>query len=196
MALATTSLNGGVTLGATQIRLTAFTNPSLGAIGPRTVALVDGEKMLVTDASLSPVLQVVRGYDATRAVAHNTLAPVNYGLTSDFTQTIGVGAANILSYSVDGAITVPTVDTTIYINKAGVCALTLAAPSADQVNTVRVVSLTANAHTITYTAGFYQNTTSSDVALFPGTSGAVFTFTAKNGLWNAVATADDGVSIG
>lgn len=201
MALTVTSLNGALTQNATVVKLTAFTNPSTGGVGPNTQLLVDGEKMLVTSALNSPTVQVVRGYDGTLATAHNTLAPVTYGLVSEFTTTGLAGAASIAvadeaTYSVNGAITVPVVDQTIYITKAGVCALTLASPAADQTNTVRFVSLTANAHTITYTPGFYGNTTSSDVATFPATIGAVFTIVARNGLWNAVATADDGVLIG
>ena len=196
MALVVTSANGAISANATLVTLTAFTNPSSGGIGPRTLMQVDGEKMLVTDASLSPTLQVVRGFAGTLASAHNTLAPITYGIMSDWSVANGVSGAKEYSYGVSGAITVPINDCTIYLTKAGVAAMTLAGPAADQTNTVRFVSLTANAHTITYTAGFYANTTSSDVATFPSTAGAVFTIVARNGLWNAVATADDGVVIG
>jgi hypothetical protein len=202
MALAVTSLAGAITANQTLIRLTAFTNPSVGAIGPKTILLVDGEGMLVTSAVNGPTVQVVRGYknpftgEGTTASAHNTLAPVAYGLSTDFTQQIGTGAAVEYSYGADGAVTNPTVDATIYITKATAAALTLSSPNADQTNTVRFVSLTAAAHTLTYTPGFYGNTTSSDVATFPATVGAVFTIVARNGLWNAVATADDGVLLG
>jgi len=207
MALTVTSLNGAITQAARQATLTAFSNPSTGGVGPSTVALIDGEGVLITGSPFSPTVDVVRGYtnpftnQGTVAVAHNTLAPVVYGLTSDFSQLGVQGSASIAiaaeaSYGVNGAITVPLVNQTIYITKAGVCALTLASPSADSNVTVRFVALTANAHTITYTPGFYGNTTSSDVCTFPGTIGAVFTIVAKNGLWNAVATADDGCLIG
>ena len=188
MALAVTSLNGTITKNATMITLTAFTNPSSGAMSAQTVAIVDGEKMLITDATLSPTVQVVRGYDSTYASQHNTLAPIVYGLTSDFTQqvsTTGVAGSSVISYGVSGAITPPINNTTIYLTKATAAAMTLAAPASDQSNVVTVVSLTAAAHTITYTAGFYQNTTSSDVVTFPSTSGACWIFQAKNGVWNA-----------
>lgn len=192
MALVVTSLNGNVTQNAQKIRLTAFTNPSSGGISASTMALVDGEAMRITDATLSPVVSVTRGdslgVGSTSAVAHNDLAPVVYGLTSDFTQQVttnGIAAAKEISYGASGAITVPIGNCTIYLTKAGTAAMTLAGPAADQNNVVTVVSLTANAHTITYTAGFYQNTTSSDVVTFPTTSGACWTFQAKNGVWNA-----------
>ncbi len=195
MALATTSLNGAVTLNATQVRLTAFTNPGTGGIGPRTYLVVDAEQMLVTDATLAPVLQVTRGANGTYATAHNTLAPVVYGLTTDFTQQVGTAAAPAYSYGADATITNPTVDATIYITKGSAAALTLTDPTADQANTVRIVSLTAYAHLITYATGFYDNTTTSDVATYPATAGATLTLVAKNGKWRVVATADDGVTI-
>ncbi len=190
MALAVTSLNGAITQNATLVKLTAFTNPSSGGIGPRTIVEADGEKMLVTDVTLSPTLQVVRGYDGTLATAHNTLAPVTYGLTTDFTEALGAQAASEYSYAVNATVDLPRVDSTIYLTKAGVLALTINGPNKDQTNTIRFVSLTANAHTITYTAGFYADTTSSDVATFAAKNGASATFVAKSGTLGVVALAN------
>lgn len=194
-----TTLNGDITMNAQKVRLTAFTNPSAGGMSAPTKMFVDGEIMYITDATLTPVVSVSRGMEGTLASAHKTLAPVRYGLTSDFTQTVstdGFAAAPVVSYGVSGAITVPVVDQTIYLTKAGVAVMTLVGPATDQTNTVKIISLTANAHTVTYTAGWYQNTTSSDVLTFPATSGACFTFQAMNGVWNAIATADDGALLG
>ncbi len=188
MGLTVTTLNGKITKGAQQLTLTAFTNPSVGPIGAQTVLLVDGERMTVANATLTPTLTVTRGDYGTSASLHNTLAPVVYGLTSDFTQQVttdGVAGASVISYGVSGAITVPVNNCTIYLTKATAAAMTLVGPASDQTNVVTVVSLTAAAHTITYTAGFYQNTTSSDVVTFPSTSGACWIFQAKNGVWNA-----------
>jgi len=82
----TTTLNGTITASATQITLTAFTNPSTGQISaPTLLRFTTGEKMRVTDATLSPTLQVVRGYEGTLAVAHTTGEPVQYGLMGDST---------------------------------------------------------------------------------------------------------------
>ena len=199
MSLTVTSANGAIALNDTQIRLTAFTNPSLGAIGPQTIVLVDKEQMIVANASLSPVLQVTRGANGTQATAHGTLAPIVYGLSSDFTQSIsttGVANAVAYTYGADATITNPTANATIYITKATAAALTLTDPNKDQTNTVVWVSLTAAAHLITYATGFYDNTTTSDIATFPATAGASFTMVAKNGKWSPVATADDGVTFG
>ncbi len=197
MALAVTTLSGAIGMNDRRLKLTAFTNPSTGGVHAPVVVMVDGEKMTMADATQTPILQVTRGDYATRASAHNTLAPVVYGLATDFSGTATsteATAAPQYSYGVSGAITVPLVDQTVYFTKAGVAAMTLTDPAADQTNTVRFVSLTANAHTITYATGFYGGT--GTVATFPGTIGGVFTIVAKNGVWNAVATADDGVLLG
>lgn len=200
MALVVTTLNGNVGLNDTFVKLTAHTVPSSGSVGPRELLLVDGEVMQVTDTTLTPTVQVARGMNGTAACAHKTLAPVVYGRSDEFTQsasTDGRAGSPVISLSVnDTNVTLPVVDSTVYITKAGVLAITINDPAKDQTNTIKMVSLTANAHLITYTAGWYGNTTSSDVATYPATIGAIFTFQAKNGVWNATATADDGVLIG
>jgi hypothetical protein len=203
MALTVTSLNGAITQNATLVRLTAFTNPVVN-FTQKAAMVVNGENMLITDATLTPTQQVVRGYSALvtgelpqYAGPHNDLAPVVYGLTSDFVQGTGQAIMPTTSYGADGAITVPIIDQTIYITKGSLCALTLAGPANDATNTVTVISLSAFAHTITYTAGFYGNTTSSDVATFPATVGGTFTFQAKNGVWVPIATVTTaGVTLG
>jgi len=80
----TTTLNGTITAAATQVTLTAFTNPATGNVSPKTlIVMATGEKMLVTDATLSPTLQVTRGYEGTSAAAHTTGEGVQYGLMGD-----------------------------------------------------------------------------------------------------------------
>ena len=198
MALTVTTLNGAITSGAQQVRLTAFTNPSSGGISAPTKVVIDGEVTYVGDATLSPVLNVSRGQEGTLGVSHNTLAPVVYGLTSDFAQGGGNGlaVAPVVTYSVDATYTNPMVDQLVYIAKAGVLALTLTDPAKDSTVTVRFISQTANAHVITYATGFYGNTTTSDTATFPSTAGGIFTMKAIAGVWYPVSTADDGVLIG
>ena len=65
-------------------------------------------------------------------------------------------------------------------------AYTLAAPLKDQINTITFISTTAAAHTITYTAGFYGNTTSSDVATAAATINSTLTIKAQGGTWSIV----------
>lgn len=199
MALTATTLASAKATNDTVINLTSAT----GAAN-KMLALVDAEWMRITSVLLTPALGVVPGYNGSPAGPHGKLAPVVYGLTSEF-QSVGLIPGSIVmsqSFGVDGAITgpsgsgVPVANTVVYLTKATAGAYTLAAPAKDQQNTITFVSTTAAAHTITYTAGFYGNTTSSDVATFPATINGTFTIKAQNGTWAPVATADDGVTIG
>ena len=187
MAVTSTTLNGAITQGATQVTLTAFTNPSSGGIGARTLLRVDSELMLVTDASLSPTLQVARGYNGTPAVAHNTLAPVAYGLTSDLV-TVNT-LPTLASYSVNGAITIPTSYQSIVLNKATAAAMTLAAPGGDQNGLNLIITSTTNAaHTVTATSLFDNGGTGVpySTATFTAFAGASMEIQAQKGLWNVL----------
>lgn len=79
----TTSLNGTITANQIFITLTAFTNPATTFSSQTLLQFTTGEICLVTDATLSPTLQVVRGYRGTGAAAHTTNEGIVYGLTSD-----------------------------------------------------------------------------------------------------------------
>jgi hypothetical protein len=200
MALTATTLAGSKATNDIVINLTSATGAK-----KKMLALVDLEWMRVTDDSLTPVLQVVPGYNGTPAGPHGILAPVIYGNPNDFVSS-GIIPGNIpasQSVGVDGAITgpsgtgVPVADTLVYLTKATAGAYTLAGPAKDQKNKITFVSTTAAAHTITYTAGFYGNTTSSDVATFPATINGTFVIEAQNGTWAPLATvATAGVTLG
>jgi len=86
------------------------------------------------------------------------------------------------TYTSAGALTVqPGVQ---FIGSSGALAMTLAAPSKYMDGMVMVLQAsTAQAHTVTYTAGFYGNTTSSDVATFGGAIGDNFVIYASDGVW-------------
>jgi len=191
MALTVTSLASACTANDTKVTLTSATGCVVGSL-----IMADGEFMLVTDITTTPTVQVVRGYNngavSSNAVAHAALAPVTFGLTSEFGQTSPLNGQVIVatSYSANGTITNPTVNATIFIDKATACALTLTDPAADQTNTVIIKSLTAAAHTVTYATGFYGDTTSSDVATFAAKAGASMTIVARNGKWTPLALAN------
>lgn len=80
------------------------------------------------------------------------------------------------------------------ITKAGVAAMTLAAPTAttDDFKTITISSGTANAHTITVTAGVFYNGKSTyaadTVATFAAFPGASITLMAYQGHWVVVST--------
>ena len=181
MALTATTLNGAIALDATQVKLTSATGAAVG-----NLLLVDGEYMTVTDVSLTPVLSVTRGQQATAGLAHATLAPVVYGLPSEF---VFKNPPIVMSISVnDTNVTLPTVDALIFLQKATALGITINGPAKDQQNVVKFISGTAAAHVITYTAGFSGNTTSSDVATFAATVNASLTIQARAGTWAAVAS--------
>jgi len=70
------------------------------------------------------------------------------------------------------------------ITKAGVCALTLAAPSlADEGETYQIISTTANAHTITATGLFADGAGHVNLATFAAQIGASIQFQAIGGKW-------------
>jgi hypothetical protein len=84
---------------------------------------------------------------------------------------------------------------TIFITKAGVCAMTIDNPPLLMNGaTLKLVSTTANAHTLTYTAGFGGGTTSRDVATWGGAINDSLTLEAYNGVWWISSTRN--VSVG
>lgn len=197
MSLATTTLSGAKPTNAVVISLTSATG-----VANKMLALVDGEWMRITSVNLSPTVGVVPGYTGTPAGPHGVLAPVAYGIPSDFVSA-GIAPGTIvssLSFGVSGAITgpsgagVPVANTIVYLTKATAGAYTLAGPAADQQNTVTFISTTAAAHTVTYTAGFAGNTTSSDVATWAATINGTLTIKAQFGVWAIVSLT--GVTVG
>lgn len=113
------------------------------------------------------------------------------------------GAATLASAAITGALTAATVatkrvvaaasadgavavgDKDVFITKAGVCAMTLASPTATTHDGVimRFVAATANAHTLTITAGFNGGGASKDVATFGGAVGDTVAVEAYQGVW-------------
>ncbi len=83
MALTTTTLSGTVVAGAKLITLAAFTNPATSFGAQTLLRFATGERCLITDASLSPTVEVVRGYDGTAAAAHTTGEGIVYALAGD-----------------------------------------------------------------------------------------------------------------
>lgn len=92
--------------------------------------------------------------------------------------------------SANGAITIPDRGSkTVFVTKAGVCAMTLAAPTATTHDGVRItfVSTTAQAHTVTVaTAGFNDLGAAGDVGTFGGAKGDGLTVAAYQGDWYVV----------
>lgn len=87
-----------------------------------------------------------------------------------------------------GAIA-PSIPATYVITKAGVAAMTLAAPTVttDDGVVLVITSNTANAHTITATGLLQTGSASVNVATFAANAGASVTLIAYQGKWNALA---------
>ena len=89
--------------------------------------------------------------------------------------------------SANGAIN-PHVGEIYMITKAGVCALTLAAPTigADDGTSIVIISNTAFAHTVTATGLLNNGTTGGphNLATYAAFPGAAISLYAYNGLWN------------
>jgi hypothetical protein len=176
---------------------TRMTLTTATGIARRMLALVDDEMMLVTWVADSPTVQVVPGYQGTTAGPHGVGAPVIFGNPIDF---VNVGGPQSMSFGADGAITgpggagtVPVSDMWIFLTKPTAGAYTIVSPALDQNNRITFISTTAAAHVITYTPGFFGNTTASDTATFVASVGSNFTVQATGGLWTP--TAIGGVSV-
>lgn len=185
MALTSTSLSAAC--GAEDLRIYLTSTSGLNA---GDVIRVDDEYMFVVAIPASGTVDVRnRGFGGTRALAHGILAPVSFGPAADFV-TLQPGAPgrawDTVSYGADGAIAVPTRDTRVLLTKATAAAMTIAAPSVDS-DGVRVIiySPSSLAHTVTFTPGFYGNTTSSDVVTFTVTASVIgaIEMVAEKGAW-------------
>lgn len=97
------------------------------------------------------------------------------------------GGTHAIAYTAAGALyTVPGLHT---IGTAGALAMTLAPPTKDEDGIILVITATtAQAHTVTYTAGFSQNTTSSDVCTFGGAINDGMVIYADTGVWRISST--------
>lgn len=194
MALTTTSLSAALPAASLIVPVTSATGATVGGF-----LKVDDEYMVITEINGTRMTVRSRGDYASAAAAHNILAPVTFGLWSDLPQpgpthvVPGLDAAALTSVGTDGAIDVASLveNTTIVVTKATAAALTLAAPSRAQDGlVVTILSATAAAHTVTYTPGFYGDTTLSDVATFAAKAGASMTIVARGGTWGVQALAN------
>jgi hypothetical protein len=191
MALASTTLAGACDGNTNTISVTSATGFVAGSY-----VQVDSEIMKIQNVN-STQIGVFRGVQGSQAVAHTLYALVTVGTAAEFAAASGGGSGplkmkpRIYTYAVAGAITVAPGLHRIGAGAAEIKAMTLAAPSlADDGMEITVESASAYAHTITYTAGFYGDTTSSDVVTTAAKVGASATFIAIGGRWAVKALAN------
>jgi hypothetical protein len=98
-----------------------------------------------------------------------------------------------ITYAVAANGALPTGSATVVLTKAGVSAMTLAAPSANGV-VLTVMSYSDNAHTITTVDLIHDGTTGThDLATFAAFKGASITLVGWDGFW--LVRANNGVTI-
>lgn len=127
---------------------------------------------------------------ATNTIAETTAASgvtIDSVLVKDGTST---HRNPVIAVTADGAIAVPNGNTSYFITKAGVAAMTLVDPTATTHDGLRLtfMATTANAHTLDNSAGsgFNAGGAASDVGTFGGAIGDSIVIEAYQGVWYVV----------
>lgn len=209
MAVTRTSLAAACTASDTQLSITSTSSgfPTVGAYSsPQYLLQVDAEYMLLVTVPASGYAKVAqRGYNGSKAVAHDILAPVTVGTPSDFISIPQGEVVNrppdewvMLNIGQDGALAVPTKNTRVLITKATACLFTLGAPAKDQDGLMlQITSAVSAAHVLTATALLDNGLSGSPwtTATWGALSvGGTITLMAMNGVW-AVTAAANGVTL-
>lgn len=205
MAITSAQLGSAITASQLQFPLTNIVGaglPAAGAVAPLSVGvamIIDSEIMFVMSQPVAGTVVVRgRGSEGTAAMTHDVLSNVYLSpLASDFGQIPAGTSVQIdptddvvVSIGQDGAISLPTSNTSYNINKATAAALTLAAPSlVENGLTALFTSQTAAAHVITSTGLIMDGTAAApkSAATFTAGKGASVLFVAENGFWNVVS---------
>lgn len=155
-------------------------------------AIVPGSNGFASGTTLRDVGPCVRGSFIYLPIVYpdlNVIRDCQNSVWTDFNEGLGQKRSPIpLSLiAANGALGVGT--GRYVITKAGVAAMTLAAPTAGlQDGTVIVItSSTANAHTVTATGLFQDGSTTVNVATFAANAGASLTIMAYNGKWVVIS---------
>lgn len=139
----------------------------------------------------------IQGKDAEfeDVTATTVTATITGNITGNVTGNVTGGIKeSVTLVSADGAIAIPTVNTTYFITKAGVAAMTIVAPATSD-NGVRLtfISATANAHTLDM-ASSGINEGSADIGTFGGAKGDGVTIIAYNQHWYEVPGSNTNVT--
>jgi len=203
MALTATSLAAACSASDTQLAITSTSSgfPVVGSNHENQLMQIDGEYCYITGVPASGYVTVRgRGSEGTAAVAHDVLAPVLTSATLTDWPNVPAGGVTLRPPNVDdivtigqnGAITVPTKNTTFLLTKAtALASTTLGAPSKAQ-NGLRLTftSQTAAAHVITATTlvGDAVSGSPHTTCTFAAYIGATMTLIADNGIWNLASS--------
>ncbi len=131
--------------------------------------------------------------DLAAVTATSFTGPLTGNVTGNVTGNITGGIVEpLVAVTADGAISVPSVNTTYFITKAGVAAMTLVDPTATTHDNLQLtfISVTANAHTLSNGAGsgFNGGGAGSDVGTFGAAKGNNIVIRAYQGDWYVVSS--------
>lgn len=199
MAFTLATLSAGVGSNDTTILISSLTGLAAGnLIG------IDKEvfKVISVPSAATVPVPVLRGQEGTAQVAHPISAQVKIGATptnlvqGDWTQPAagapssavlgGAPSRDVKSYSVAGAITLPSIgnDMIAILNGTTLLAMTLANPSTAQDGSRLVIAGNGKAaHTVTYTAGLGNVGATADVLTFSATQAQSIELFACGGFW-------------
>lgn len=194
MALSRTTLSAAISKDTDTITVASSSGATVGGF-----CKINGEYSTVYQIPVAGTVRIrTRGERGGKAVAHAATSPVVFGLYSDLANAFPSDLPHLfdeITMSADGAISIPSKNTRINITKATAAALTLTAPGTSVPDGIilEIRGYTAAAHTVTLTAGFFGNTTSSDVATFAAGGGGVLVLESLNGIWMVKGGATAGV---
>lgn len=196
MALSRTTLSAAITRDTDTIYVASSSGAAAGSF-----CKINGEYSKVVSVPASGVVRLrMRGERGGQARAHAAGSPVVFGLDSDLANAFPSDLPSTfdeIAIGADGAISIPTKNTRINVTKATACAMTLAQPGTGVPDGIvlEIRGYTAAAHTVTLAAGFFGNTTSSDVATFAAGGGGVLVLESLNGIWLVRGGATAGVTL-
>lgn len=182
--------------GAADVELGTMDSAATAA-GPATVRLrsAEGTSKMVASGAITAGVRVYAAASGKIAATGALLvgvaleaATADLDIIEVLRLTSGSAGSGVTAYAVSGALAVS--QHTAMITKAGVAAMTLAAPTAAQEGmTLVVVSQTAYAHTITATGLIDDGVTggSKTTATFAAFAGAAITLMASNLKWAVIS---------
>jgi hypothetical protein len=184
--------------GADDFRITAntFTALSGSTIATNTIAETTAASGVTIDGVLLKDGGAVFADAATIEIDTINEATAAAGVTIDSVRLKdGVVKSVPVTVTADGAIAVPPGDTTYFITKAGVAAMTLVAPTATTHDGIRLtfISTTAQAHTLDL-ASSGINGGAADIGTFGGAAGDGVTIVAYQAHWYEVPSGNVNVT--
>lgn len=162
--------------------------PNIGALNGESLLTLTYAATQPTPGAVPTGAYALIGTDGT--AGNGVQLPNGAAIPTGKTLTIAAGASIVNSGGATLTLTPITANGAIapaagsyVITKAGVAAMTLAAPATDGLN-LFVTSSTANAHTITATGLLQTGSANVNVATFAAFAGATVQFISFSGKWN------------